>query len=275
MTRTTRAPTRLPIHVAPHAYEMVNEQQFRQAVDDRLAQAESFADSIGTGNLSAVSATSTVAATPAATFSNTADATSVAVLTLEGNRATPASGDRVYLSWKLSDSAGNQDEFARISAEAQDATSTSEDGQFNFWLMEGGTLSSQLTIRYDAMYPTVNDGLALGLATNGFSDLHLASGGVQNWANGTYTITQSGASLAFSGAITLGTDLAVTEGGTGASTEVGARANLEVLKCLTATASLIMGRLRRVSSQRPRSRLRGPLRGMPWRLDIPQRLKRV
>jgi hypothetical protein len=48
MTRTTRSPTRLPIHVAPEAYQAVNEQQFRQAVDDRVSQLEATTDALGT-----------------------------------------------------------------------------------------------------------------------------------------------------------------------------------------------------------------------------------
>ncbi len=91
-------------------------------------------------------------------------------------------------------------------------------------LTVGGT--GRVRIDTAAMAPVSNDGLALGSTSLGWSDIHVASGGVINWANGTYTITQSGASLAFSGAITLGTDLAVTEGGTGASDAAGARTSL-------------------------------------------------
>lgn len=46
MTRTTRAPTRLPIHVAPGTYDTVNERQFRQAVEDRIAQTETDVDAL-------------------------------------------------------------------------------------------------------------------------------------------------------------------------------------------------------------------------------------
>lgn len=58
--------------------------------------------------------------------------------------------------------------------------------------------------------PSSNDGAALGTTALGFSDLHLASGGVINWANGEMTITETnanlltvaGGSFAVSGAIT-------------------------------------------------------------------------
>jgi hypothetical protein len=41
----------------------------------------------------------------------------------------------------------------------------------------------------DAFQPTTNDGVALGTTALGWSDLHLASAGVINWANGEMTIT--------------------------------------------------------------------------------------
>ena len=49
--------------------------------------------------------------------------------------------------------------------------------------------------------PGTNDGTALGSTSLSWSDLFLASGGVINWNNGTYTITQSSSDLAFSGSI--------------------------------------------------------------------------
>jgi hypothetical protein len=39
--------------------------------------------------------------------------------------------------------------------------------------------------------PSANDGAALGTTALGWSDLHLASGGVINWANGGFTVTHS------------------------------------------------------------------------------------
>lgn len=66
-----------------------------------------------------------------------------------------------------------------------------------------------------SLLPGVNDGAALGSGTFSFSDLFLASGGIINWNNSAYTITQSTTNLAFSGSISLATALAVTSGGTG------------------------------------------------------------
>jgi hypothetical protein len=47
--------------------------------------------------------------------------------------------------------------------------------------------------------PDANDGAYLGTSSLGFSDLFLAEGGVINWDNGDFTITQTGDVLAFAG----------------------------------------------------------------------------
>lgn len=51
-----------------------------------------------------------------------------------------------------------------------------------------------------SIVPASNDGGALGSATNSYSDLFLASGGVINWNNGDVTATHSANALAFAGA---------------------------------------------------------------------------
>ena len=45
----------------------------------------------------------------------------------------------------------------------------------------------------NALSPVANDGVALGTTSLGWSDLHIASAGVINWANGEMTITESDA----------------------------------------------------------------------------------
>jgi hypothetical protein len=82
----------------------------------------------------------------AAEFTRTEDAASIEVALFEGNRATPAANDEIYNSYKLSDSAGNQDEFARITVIATDETSTTEDGDIEFETIVAGTLATAMKI---------------------------------------------------------------------------------------------------------------------------------
>lgn len=58
-------------------------------------------------------------------------------------------------------------------------------------LQIGGT--SEITLTGSALSPSTNDGSALGTTALGFSDLHLATGGVINWANGEVTLTETDA----------------------------------------------------------------------------------
>lgn len=143
-----------------------------------------------TGALGASSISTSLAGTPA-TFTNTTDAASNQGIIIQSDRATMAANDEVYASFRLSDSAGNQDEFARITASAIDVTSTSEDGQLDFSVVTNGTLTKEMRLYGTNLIPFANDGLALGQGTNGWADLFLASGGVINFNNGNVTLTHS------------------------------------------------------------------------------------
>ena len=89
---------------------------------------------------------------------------------------------------------------------------------------------------HTTILPAVDDGLALGSATLAFSDLFLGSGSVINFNNGDVIITHSANVLTLTGGslvtdisggtITGITDLAIADGGTGASTAGDARINL-------------------------------------------------
>lgn len=131
---------------------------------------------------------------------NQTDAASVQVGIFEGDRATMAANDEAYLTLRLSDSAGTQTEFARITWAATDVTNTSEDGLLEFSVMTAGSLAKELSLSGTALYPTSNDGLALGIAnTNMWSDLFLASASVINWNNGDVTLTHAANALTLSG----------------------------------------------------------------------------
>ena len=69
----------------------------------------------------------TGATTPAATFSNLTNSTANQVAVFSGANSTKADNDEIYISFKMHDSAGNLDEFARMTAVATDVTSGSED----------------------------------------------------------------------------------------------------------------------------------------------------
>lgn len=82
----------------------------------------------------------------AGSFINTTDAAANQTLTIESDRATPANGDSVYVDFKLSDSAGNQDTFGRIRVYGPDVTTTAEDGNMRFFTSVAGTITEMLQL---------------------------------------------------------------------------------------------------------------------------------
>jgi cytoskeletal protein CcmA (bactofilin family) len=84
--------------------------------------------------------------TPAATFTNITNNAANQVAVFSGANSTRADNDEIYASFKLADSAGNLDEFARMTVVATDVTSGSEDGQIEFDVMKAGTLTKVWTI---------------------------------------------------------------------------------------------------------------------------------
>lgn len=130
---------------------------------------------------------------------NTADAASNQGLKVESDRATVTANDEVYVSLILSDSAGNQDEFGRITMRGTTVTSTTEAGRMAFSVITAGALAEELYLTGTAFSPAANDGNALGTTTLMWADLFLATGGVINFNNGDVTITHSADTLAFAG----------------------------------------------------------------------------
>ena len=83
----------------------------------------------------------------ALSIQNTTDAASNQVAIIHGgNRATPADGDEGYISFDLDDSNGAQAEFARLTFESNDVTSTTKDGEFRLSVMVNNTLTDRLTV---------------------------------------------------------------------------------------------------------------------------------
>lgn len=78
---------------------------------------------------------------------NTTDAASNQVIHFVGNtRATAVDDDEGFIIMELTDSASNEQEFARITWVALDVTDTSEDGSFLFGVQHDGTLEDVLIL---------------------------------------------------------------------------------------------------------------------------------
>ena len=141
-------------------------------------------------SVSSVTASQGAAATTATgTFVNTTDNAVVRALRVEGDRATPTAGDLAYISGFLSDSAGNQDEFARISFVGSAVTSTMEQGQIYWGVINGGAIVNRIFMSSYNLGPITNNVMTLGATTLGFAGQHFASGAAINWGNGLVTLT--------------------------------------------------------------------------------------
>lgn len=190
-------------------------------------------------SLTSLTVTGTTAATHPAIFKNTADNANVAALRLEGDRATMANNDKVYQSFYLSDSAGNQDEFGRLTCIATDVTSTSEDAQLWFGVVVAGTLDNKVSLGNTAMQPLTNDGIALGTSSLSWSDLFLASGAVISFNAGNYTITHTAGVLTTNGAF----KSTSTSGGLGYATGAGGAITQQTDKSTGVTLDKICGQI--------------------------------
>jgi hypothetical protein len=118
---------------------------------------------------------------PTLFLNNQQDAVANLVATFGGNnRATAADDDEAYFSFKLDDDNGATQEFGRMSWLAKDVTNTTKDGGFTFDVMVDNSLTERFSINNTRVQVT--------------GDLNI------------------------SGALTIGTALAVAQGGTGLTT---------------------------------------------------------
>lgn len=110
------------------------------------------------------------------TFSNNTDAAANQIATFQSDRATPAANDEGYTSFKLSDSAGNQDEFARLTWIGTDVTTTTEDGAVELDLIIAGVLTTTPVMRWgpgatvfinDNANANMSQGLTIKTTNNG------------------------------------------------------------------------------------------------------------
>lgn len=122
------------------------------------------------------------------TLTNTTDNASVQVAILEGDRATMAANDEAYLTLRLSDSAGNQDEQARITWKATTITSgATQDGQLIFSTLLNNVLTTALTIGGATVDATFAGNLSVG-TSNSFT-----TGTIELGAASDTTISRTGA----------------------------------------------------------------------------------
>ena len=86
-----------------------------------------------------VQGSSTTTARAAGEFTSTTNEASTLVTVFEGDRASMADNDEAYNSYKMSDSAGNQEEVARVTWHQYDVN-PSADGGFEIEVASAGTL---------------------------------------------------------------------------------------------------------------------------------------
>jgi hypothetical protein len=175
----------------------------------------------GTSGLTATATTITIVNGVTATFSRagvlytgtvTTDNSSVQTMLLQGDRATVASNDEAYVTYRLSNAAGTQTEVARMTWAIPTATAAAENGRLDFSVMTAGALAKELQLAGDDLSPSVSDGLALGTVSLPWSDIFLATGAIIDFANNDSRITHSSGVLTVSAG-----DLRVTTAGTNAA----------------------------------------------------------
>jgi hypothetical protein len=174
-----------------------------------------------TSGLTATATTITIVNGVTATFSRagvlytgtvTTDNSSVQTMLLQGDRATVASNDEAYVTYRLSNAAGTQTEVARMTWAIPTATAAAENGRLDFSVMTAGALAKELQLAGDDLSPSTSDGLALGTVSLPWSDIFLATGAIIDFANNDSRITHSSGVLTISAG-----DLRVTTAGTNAA----------------------------------------------------------
>lgn len=137
------------------------------------------------------------------------DAAAAATKVMLDTAWDPASGtaqDNQTVRWRvqMDDDAANPTVVGALDwvmTDVGNGAGASEDLRLDFLVITNGSLAAELSLTGAALYPSTDDGCALGKQnTNQWADLELASGAVIGFANHAHTITHSGTQLTFSGA---------------------------------------------------------------------------
>lgn len=96
-----------------------------------------------------VQANSETTAIEAGHFTSSTDESSTLLMVYEGDRATPADGDAMFFSYKMSDSGGNQEEVARITVKQNDIN-PSADGEWLLQVAQAGSLIDAIKVSVNA-----------------------------------------------------------------------------------------------------------------------------
>jgi len=121
---------------------------------------------------------------------NTTDGASVQVAKFEGDRATVADNDEAYLSFLLSDSAGNQDEQARLTWKATTVLDgATQDGQIILSTLLNGAMTTILTLGGATTDSTFAGNLSIGTSNA------LTVGTIEVGAASDTTLSRSGAGV--------------------------------------------------------------------------------
>jgi hypothetical protein len=159
-------------------------------------------------------------------------------LRLEGHRATPADGDTIYASFYLANDADERIEYGRITCLATDVSDATEDSALSFSTLSAGTLAARARLSSADFTPNSDGGISLGSTSLRWNHLRL-NGSIDLGDPDTTISRLSAGDIGIEGNIAYragGTDVPLTDGGTGASTARAACANLDTWNLLGKSA---------------------------------------
>jgi hypothetical protein len=133
-------------------------------------------------------------------------------LWLYGNSSSPTTGDTPgALIFAGEDSAGNTQQYGYMTSRISDATSGSEDSNYEFQIYSAGSTLTALTLgaapaaggwainASNHLLPGTDAASDIGTSTVGINDLHFGSGGIINFDGGDVTMTHSANKLSVDG----------------------------------------------------------------------------